>query len=93
MTEPTRTALVAAILLGAAGLAGCKTTPSSTATVEKPKAAKTDYQQVNSMGSWIPRKVKKQSDLIGDSTKVVDGSALERVQQAGHTKVPRDTGR
>lgn len=93
MTEQLRTATFAAVLACAVALTGCTTTKTTSATPEKPKAAKAEYEQVNSMGSWIPRKVKKKSDLVADGTSTVDGSALERVQEAGHTRVPRDTGR
>lgn len=88
MNYPLRPALCAGLLLWAVALAGCKSTQTTSA--EKPKAAKQEYVQVNSMGSWIPRKVKKQADVIADGTHTVDGAALEKVQQAGHSNVPRE---
>ncbi|MBA4138836.1 MAG: hypothetical protein C0518_16145 [Opitutus sp.] len=91
MSHLIRPAAWAGLLLCFGLTAGCNST--KTATAEKPRAAKDEYTQVNSMGSWIPRKVKKQADLIGDGTQTVDGSALEKVQQAGHSRVPRDAGR
>ena len=82
------TALIAALAC-CAFAGGCNFTQTS-AQPEKQKASRDEYVQVNSMGSWIPRKVKKKSDLIGDSTQVVESDALQRVQAAGAANVPKE---
>ena len=70
-------------------LSGCAQT--KTAEAEKKDPAKQEtYTQVNSTGSWIPRKVKKKEDLIGDQTQVAAPSALDRAVAAGDSRVAKD---
>lgn len=64
---------------------GCQTT---TASGDQPVVRKQQTTYTGT-GTWIPRKVKKKSDLIGDQTTVTSGEALERANRAGLTRVPK----
>lgn len=92
--------LLGSVLLVA--LAGCNSTATTAEAAKQPAGTKAepaketrqqDYVRVNSMGSWIPRKVKKQSDLIGDSTKTAEAGALQRVQESSLANTVRDGSR
>lgn len=82
--------LAAALI--ACALAGCSTTKTTPDSTEAPEARTERSDRVTSMGSWIPRK-KTKAQMIGDGTRVVEGSALEKVQAAGAANVPRDPSR
>lgn len=91
MNYPTRPALLAG-LVGSLLLTSCNTTQT---TASKPAEAVQTTERtkhVNSLGSWIPRKVTTKADLIGDSAQDVDAQALERIQASGLTKGPKDAG-
>lgn len=79
-----------AALCLAAGCATDKTTakapPSSESNAQK------ETVSVNSMGSWIPRKVKKKEDVLGDTSSVASGEALQKVQTQGLSNVQKDIG-
>lgn len=96
--------LLPCVLLGSlllAATAGCNSTATTAETKQAPAATKAEpakesrqeYVRVNSMGSWIPRKVKKQSDLIGDNTKTAEAGALQRVQESSLSNTVRDGSR
>ncbi len=87
-----RLTFVIVALSAAAFLAGCNTTAKTAAQPEKPKAAASDeeYVQVNSTGSWLPRKVKKKRDLVGDATQQTSAEALQKVQDLGKANVARE---
>jgi hypothetical protein len=51
-----------------------------------------DAVQVNSLGSWIPRKVKKKADIIGDAAQVVDAEALNKINAQGSTRTVKEPG-
>ena len=72
---------------------GC-TSPTKTAeSKQQPAAAQAEepYVPVNSLGSWIPRKVKTKSDLLGDSTKTVAPEAMNAVTARGASGVEKDS--
>ena len=77
-------------LLAAASLslsAGCAS--KTTATTESSKTSSNETT-VQSIGSWIPRKVKKKSDILGDSTGEADKSVLQQAITKGNTRVIAD---
>jgi hypothetical protein len=79
--------LTIALVGSCAFLAGCNTPPAPAET-KKASAKEETYVPVNSMGSWIPRKVKKKEDIIGDSGQVASGSALEKIDAHGTVLPP-----
>lgn len=85
-------ALVGSLLL----LSGCSTTAKSTgaqpeAVKDQAKAVQTEqYYPVQTTGSWIPRKVKKKEDIVGNGVVAVEGAALEQAVDAGRSRQPRD---
>ncbi len=73
-------------------LSGC-TAPAKTtdAGKETPKTVKQeDSAQYSSVGSWIPRKVKKKEDVLGTNTQTVSAEALQKVDDRSSTLQPRD---
>ena len=77
-------------------LSGCAA-PATTATAEKekPKAVKAETSQddapaYSSLGSWIPRKVKKKEDVIGTNTVTASGEALEKVNASASTRTVQE---
>lgn len=79
-------------VLAAAFLAGCNTTAKTATQAEKPKAAQAEEEtvEVSSTGSWLPRKVKKKRDLVGDATQQTSAEALQKVQDLGKANVARE---
>lgn len=72
---------------------GCATDKKTADDTKKtPSAAQEEYVTVNSMGSWIPRKVKKKDDLIGDKTGVASAEALQKVQNMGAANTAKEPG-
>ncbi len=82
------TMLAAAVLLG-----GCSTSTKSADTKAPAKTAQDDqaYVPVSTMGSWIPRKVKKKEDVIGTTGENVAPEAMNRVNAQGASNIPKDT--
>lgn len=90
----SRLSSVVLAVTAAALLAGCNTTAKTAAQPEKPKAAaqaEEETVEVNSTGSWLPRKVKKKRDVIGDSTQQASAEALQKVQDLGKANVARES--
>jgi len=82
-----RSLVILALLLG-----GCATTPT-TPEKKAPTTAEVEASvQVNSLGSWIPRKVKKKADIIGDASQVVDAEALNKINAQGSTRTVKEPG-
>ena len=79
--------IVLALMLG-----GCATTSTSPEKKAPTTAAVEDAVQVNSLGSWIPRKVKKKADIIGDAAQVVDAEALNKINAQGSTRTVKEPG-
>ncbi|MCX6950413.1 MAG: hypothetical protein NTX39_12225 [Opitutae bacterium] len=82
-----RSLVILALLLG-----GCATTPTTPEKKAPTTAEVEESVQVNSLGSWIPRKVKKKADIIGDASQVVDAEALNKINAQGSTRTVKEPG-
>ena len=82
-----RSLVIMALLLG-----GCATTPTTPEKKAPTTAEVEESVQVNSLGSWIPRKVKKKADIIGDASQVVDAEALNKINAQGSTRTVKELG-
>lgn len=82
-----RSLVILALLLG-----GCATTPTTPEKKAPTSAEVEESAQVNSLGSWIPRKVKKKADIIGDAAQVVDAEALNKINAQGSTRTVKELG-
>jgi PBP1b-binding outer membrane lipoprotein LpoB len=82
-----RSLVILALLLG-----GCATTPTTPEKKAPTTAEVEESVQVNSLGSWIPRKVKKKADIIGDAAQVVDAEALNKINAQGSTRTVKEPG-
>ncbi len=80
-------AIMLALMLG-----GCATTPTTSEKKAPTTAEVEDAVQVNSLGSWIPRKVKKKADIIGDAAQMVDAEALDKINAQGSTRTVKEPG-
>lgn len=88
--NPARTAPIALVAITLL-LSACSSPSKSAETKDKPKAAKQEtYYQVESTGSWIPRKVRKKEDLMGSAVTAVEGEAMQKAIDAGATRHPKD---
>ncbi|NBX59163.1 MAG: hypothetical protein EBT62_01660 [Opitutaceae bacterium] len=86
--SPLNRSLVILALL----LSGCATTPTTPEKKAPTTAEVEESVQVNSLGSWIPRKVKKKADIIGDASQVVDAEALNKINAQGSTRTVKEPG-
>ena len=82
-----RSLVILALLLG-----GCATTPTTPEKKAPTTAEVEESVQVNSLGSWIPRKVKKKANIIGDAAQVVDAEALNKINAQGSTRTVKEPG-
>lgn len=86
---------IPAVLLGSLLLlSACKTPAKSTGAqpdTGKGKAVQAEqYYPVQTTGTWIPRKVKKKSDIVANGVTSTEGAALEQVIDAGRARQPQD---
>lgn len=73
-------------------LGGCATTPTTPEKKAPTTAEVEESVQVNTLSSWIPRKVKKKADIIGDAAQVVDAEALNKINAQGSTRTVKEPG-
>ena len=88
----TPSLLKQSLVLAAFLLGGCATTPTTPDKKATTTAEVEDTVQVNTLGSWIPRKVKKKADIIGDASQVVAAEALDKINAQGSTHTAKEPG-
>jgi uncharacterized lipoprotein YajG len=86
-----RTLITLSGLIAAGLLAGCASKPE-TAKKDKPVAAKPqqqeEYVSQTSLGSWIPKKVKKSETKTSDQDSAADQAALKELTERGNPRRP-----
>lgn len=86
-----RTLITLTGLIAAGLLAGCASKPDT--TKEKPVAAKQQKQQEEyvsqtSLGSWIPKKVKKSEAQTSDQESAESQAAMKELTERGNPRRP-----
>lgn len=71
------------LLLIAAGLVGCATTPKSATATQKPASSNDEYVTQTTTGSWITKKVRKSQAQPTDQETEQARRALDQVQRQG----------
>src|SRR5690348_3307526 len=83
--------LIGLALLAASGLMGCASKPETAKTEEAKQEAKQpakqeeEYVRQSSVGSWIPKKVKKSEAATSQADTNASQQALGNMQQRGNT--------
>ncbi len=79
------------VLVVAAGLAGCASKPEKTkadAAQTKPAQQQEEYVSETSVGSWIPKKVKKSQAKPSEQETREAQQAMSDLQRAGNAQPP-----
>lgn len=86
-----RTILPLSGLIAACLLAGCASKPATTAeTKTAPKQQQQEeYVSQTSVGSWIPKKVKKSQAKTSDQESQEAQEAMRELQQRGNAQPPK----
>lgn len=70
-------------------LTGCNsTTKTAEAGTPKKVAAESEYVRTTQLGSWIPRKVKKNSRPMDSQVQDVDPESMNRIYENNRTVLP-----
>ena len=87
-----RTILPLSGLIAACLLAGCASKPATTAetkTAPKQQQQQEEYVTQTSVGSWIPKKVKKSQAKTSDQESQEAQEAMRELQQRGNAQPPK----